>query len=74
MRFTELLREITATYREQPRAFHVLATRFYLGAETVQSLREHATTTRPVMDKYGETYTMAATLTKPQVAAIIANR
>jgi len=39
MKFTELLPQIQATYPEQPRSFHVLATRFYLGAETVETLQ-----------------------------------
>ena len=70
MRFTELLREIKATYPEQPRAFHVLATRYYLGAETNESLRLQAADERPVY-KY---HTMDRTLTNRQVSEIIANR
>lgn len=68
--FTVLLREIQATYPEQPRAFHVLATRFYLGAETVETLRLQAADSRPVA-RYT---TMGRTLTNKQVAEILTNR
>lgn len=37
--FTQLLKEIAATYPEQPRKFHVIATRYYLGAETRETLQ-----------------------------------
>lgn len=70
MTFTALLREIKATYPEQPNAFHVLATRFYLGAETVETLRLQAADARPVTSHYS----MGRTLTNKQVAAIINNR
>ncbi len=39
--FTEFLTHIRAAYREQPRRFHVLAVRFYLGLETEESLRRY---------------------------------
>ncbi len=70
MRFTELLPEIAATYPEQPRQFHVLATRFYIGAETVESLRLQAADSRPVHKHHA----LGRTLTNRQVAEIIANR
>lgn len=38
MTFTKLLAEITATYQKESRRFHVLATRYYLGKETRDSL------------------------------------
>ncbi len=38
MTFTQLLAQIIATYREQPRRFHVLATRYYRGRETRATL------------------------------------
>ena len=40
--FTQLLAQIKATYRTETNAFHVLATRYYLGAETNETLRNQA--------------------------------
>ena len=70
MTFTTLLREIQATYREQPRKFHVLATRYYLGAETRDTL-ELLARDRHISGSY---HSMNATLTPEQVAEIVANR
>jgi hypothetical protein len=41
MKFSELLQEIREAYPEQPRAFHVLATRYYLGIEPIREIRKH---------------------------------
>ena len=68
--FSQLLKEIAATYREQPRKFHVLATRYYLGAETRETLKLQAADSRPVSGSYE----MGRTLTNRQVAEIINNR
>ena len=38
MRFTELLREIQATYPKHSRKYHVLATRYYLDVESLEEL------------------------------------
>ncbi len=38
MTFTTLLAEIKATYPKEPHEFHVIATRYYLGAETRETL------------------------------------
>ena len=70
MRFTELLAEIAAVYPDQPRKFHVLATRFYIGAETVETLKLQAADQRPTY-RY---HTLGRTLTNKQVSEIIANR
>ncbi len=64
MRFTELLAEIQATYPEQPRKFHVIATRYYLNVISPDELRQKA---HP--DFRGRT-----TLTYEQVETIIRNR
>jgi len=34
MKFTELWKALREAYPEQPRAFHVIAARYYLGVET----------------------------------------
>ncbi len=36
--FSDLVANLAAAYREQPRRFHVLAARFYLGKENADSL------------------------------------
>jgi len=41
MTFTTLLNEIRQTYYTEPRRFHVLATRYYLGVETKESLSRY---------------------------------
>jgi hypothetical protein len=64
MKFTQLLPHIQATYPEQPRKFHVLATRYYIGAETTETLRMMSTT--------GEW--RRRVLTEKQVDEIIRNR
>lgn len=61
--FTQLLHEIEATYPEQPRKFHVIATRYYLGAETHESLKALGP------DGFYRPY-----LTTKQINAIKANR
>ncbi len=61
MRFLELLPSIQAGYPEQPRAFHVLATRYYIGADTLNDLKRQAVGRH-------------ASLTDKQVAEIIRNR
>lgn len=58
MTFLELLKQIQATYPEQPRAFHVMATRFYLGSESIESLQQ----------------LIGGVLTEEQVETIIRNR
>jgi hypothetical protein len=69
MKFTELLKEIAATYPEQPRSFHVLATRFYIGAETLESLKSMA---EPLpATNY---FQIPPILSHAQVQAIIDNR
>lgn len=62
MRFAELLTEIKATYPEQPRKFHVLATRFYLGVDSLAELKS-------TQDARG-----APVLSTEQVETIIRNR
>ena len=71
MTFTELLAEITATYPEQPRRFHVLATRYYIGAEGGAAVfRARMTSDQPIARGYeGPPY-----LTTKQTNAIIENR
>ena len=39
MTFTTLLTQIKATYPQEPHKFHVIATRYYLGAETRETLK-----------------------------------
>lgn len=63
--FTQLLPEIEATYREQNRAFHVLATRYYLGAETRETLELQA--------RHVHNYSHPM-LTQKQVDEIVMNR
>ncbi len=41
MTFTELLTEITTSYPEQPRRYHVLAVRYYRGKETRETLARY---------------------------------
>ena len=41
MHFTELLREIQATYPKHSRKYHVLATRYYLDVESLEELKRH---------------------------------
>lgn len=43
MTFSELLAAITATYLEQSRRYHVLATRYYRGKETRDTLARYLT-------------------------------
>lgn len=70
MRFTELLTEIKATYPTEPRKFHVLATRFYLG---VDSLAELKSMQDPV--EYGFEFQQGTPILSPtQVETIIRNR
>ena len=42
MKFTELLPEIQATHPEWPRRVQVIATRYYIGAETIDDLNERS--------------------------------
>jgi len=69
MTFTQLLCAIQSTYPEQPRSFHVIATRYYLGAETLESLRSLATA-RPVNNNYS----LPPLLSEQAVQSIIDNR
>lgn len=39
--FSQLLRETADSYREQPRVFHVLACRYWLGKESLGELESH---------------------------------
>lgn len=76
--FSSLVRELAAVYREQPRAFHVIAARFYLGAETIEELRKRserhiAITDGPKTGYSGNAY-IRPELTEAQVQAIINNR
>lgn len=73
MRFTELHREIKATYRHSSPAFHALATRFYLGVETVASLRQLASE-QPCYERHGNTVAQAPILSTEEVEEIVANR
>lgn len=41
MRFTELLPHIQDTYPGRTRRFHIIATRYYVGAESLEDLRSH---------------------------------
>lgn len=69
--FTTLLAEIAATYPEQPRKFHVLATRYYLGAEgNAATFRARMTTPIPV----GRDFHLRPYLTTKQTSTIIENR
>jgi len=70
MRFTDLLPHIVATYPEQNRAFHVLATRFYVGADRIEDLRYQAAARRPVTSRFD----LLPTLSPEQVETIIRNR
>ena len=76
--FSVLVRELRAVYREQPRAFHVIAARYYLGFESGDELRQRskrhiAITDGPRTGHYGDIH-VAAELTEAQVQAIINNR
>ncbi len=78
MTFTELVRELKATYPDRPRAFHVLAARFYLGFEKLEELRQRACRHLSTSDgrrtgHTGDHYT-APELTEAQVQEIINNR
>jgi hypothetical protein len=71
MTFSTLLAEIRATYPEQPRKFHVLATRFYLGAEgNAATFRARMVTPIPIVRGYD----LRPYLTTKQTSAIIDNR
>lgn len=72
MTFTTLLAEIRATYPEQGRRFHVLATRYYLGAEG-NAATFRARTTTPI-DVDGRGFRLRPYLTTKQTSAIIENR
>jgi len=48
MTFSQLLNEIADTYRDESRAFHVLATRYYIGAESRESLKRGPLTSAQV--------------------------
>ena len=69
MKFTELLREIQSAYPEQPRVFHVIATRYYLGAESLETLKACALR-RPVSGDFS----LPPLLSAQAVQAIIDNR
>lgn len=72
MKFTELLPEIQATYPEQSRRFHVLATRYYLGAESVESLR--ALTKYQLLESAIGDFEFKPLLSEEAAQAIIDNR
>jgi hypothetical protein len=61
MKFTQLVQVLQSTYPEQPRRFHVLAARYYLGADT-----------RDDLDRLTEG--RRAPLTVAQVNEIVTNR
>ena len=67
--FTILLREIKATYQTERHTFHVMATRYYLGAETRASLWASS---RPGISSPGRT--LPPVLTPTEVEIIIRNR
>lgn len=69
MRFTELLQEIRATYPAEPRKFHVLAARFYLGVDSIAELKS---TQDPI--EYGLSHQGTPLLSAEQVKTIIRNR
>lgn len=69
MRFTELLPEIQAAYPERDRRFHVIATRFYLGAESLETLRSLA-----LWQPTYRSQMMLPILTDEEVETIINNR
>jgi hypothetical protein len=69
MTFTQLLAELDATWREQPRHVRVLATRYYLGAETREDL-ERLTHPMPCH----RDFCLDPVLTRQQVDFIVASR
>jgi hypothetical protein len=64
--FTALKAQLDATWREQPHKVRVAATRYYLGAETLESLRALA---RP--KHCSGDYMLPPVLTESQVEHII---
>ena len=69
MKFSELLTEIRATYRDHSPAFHVLATRYYIGADSLADLRRHANPS--IITTNCE---LAPAITQAEVDMIITNR
>jgi len=51
MTFSEQLTETTFRFREQPRVFHVLATRYWRGVESLDELQSR-TQVRPVTSRH----------------------
>jgi len=72
--FSEMVRQMAECYREQPRKFHVIAARYYLGAMTADEVRIMATD-RPCIDSASRyPVTHRAELTEAQANEIITNR
>lgn len=69
MKFTELLAHISSVYKDRSRKFQVLATRFYLGAETQEDLERQA---KPI-PIHGD-YMANPIITYGEVMEIIRNR
>lgn len=67
--FTEILAELDAIWREQPRHVRVLATRYYLGAETRADL-ERLTMPMPC----NRDFCLDPVLTSREVEMIISSR
>ena len=75
--FSVLVRELGAVYREQPRAFHVIAARYYLGVETHDELCGRAKPTWRSPTGFAPATMATCTepeLTEAQVQDIINNR
>ena len=69
MTYTQLLAEINATWPEQPRHVRVLATRYYLGAESRADL-ERLTKPMPC----NRDFCLPPVLTRAQVDNIVSSR
>jgi hypothetical protein len=67
--YTEMMSHLEQTWREQPRTVRAIAARYYIGAESMESLRAMATE-RPCTSRFN----LPPVLTERQVEFIITMR
>lgn len=69
MTYTQILSALNATWREQPKKVRAIAARYYIGAETIESLKSLAMPQHCV-----EGHTLSPILTEDQVRHIVMMR